>query len=105
MNGYVTIKVDLETPEEQIRLLQTRLIEYVTLKPKLYRPECLLAILDMGTANMLTLRLSIPHKHNWQDGAKRWNVQTDFLFALKKNLLILGIKFVLPVQPVLVENK
>jgi hypothetical protein len=105
MTDYITVKLDIYTPDETIYEIQTRLNNFAFERSRDYIPECALDILDMGTDNMMmTFRFSIPFKGNWQDGGKRWKNRTDYLFELKRIMMDLGIKFRLPTQQIAIQD-
>lgn len=100
MTDFVQIKVPMDVPESKLQNLHSRMLEYVSKNSRTYRPICAMDILDMGMSNVMTIQISLEHKGNWQNGAKRWSSRTAFLFHLKKQLNELDIRFELPNQKV-----
>lgn len=94
------VYVDLYTTNETLDMLKGKMIAFLKLHPRIFRPTMRMDLNDIGTTNMMTLRVSIDFKGNWPDAVKRWDNRSLFLFAFKDALCALDIKFSLPVQKV-----
>jgi hypothetical protein len=66
MPAFIELKVPIYTPEETMRKLQKKMLEFVTNNPKLYFPDCTLNIAEVGFTNMMEYKFNIPYKGNWQ---------------------------------------
>lgn len=101
MWDYISIKVDIKTPEESVMTLKRKMIEFVKLNTRDFTPELLMFISEMGLGNnKMTLCFCIPIKGNWQNMLRKLAIRTKFLFQLKKQLLELDINFEMEPVPV-----
>ena len=101
MSDYINFKLPLKTPEDTIKAIHLKVVEFLKANPKVYRQECMYDIMNMEDT-MMTVRVQIPFLGNWQDGLKRWQTRTKFMFALRKILVDFEIEFVIPTQRVYV---
>ena len=97
MNDYVNFKVDIKTPEETIKAIHIKILEFLRSNTKILKSDCMYDIITIED-RMITIRVQIPYIGNWQDGLKRWTTRTKFMFALKKILVDFEIEFVIPTQ-------
>ncbi|KAJ3178978.1 hypothetical protein HDU87_003247 [Geranomyces variabilis] len=94
----IEVQIDFNTPEDRIRLLRERLVEFVKSEPREFVGTCDVHIADIENVNKVKLNVILKHKGNWQDGSKRWGRRTMFMYALKHHLSELGIKYLTPPQ-------
>ncbi|KAJ3169915.1 hypothetical protein HDU88_000557 [Geranomyces variabilis] len=94
----IEVQIDFSTPEDRIRLLRERLVEFVKSEPREFVGTCDVHIADIENVNKVKLNVILKHKGNWQDGSKRWGRRTMFMYALKHHLSELGIKYCTPPQ-------
>jgi hypothetical protein len=73
--------------------------QFVKSSPKDYGESLYIFVKDITPAGT-SLMTFISHKANFQDGLRRQRRKTQFLFALKRCLDELGIRFQLPEQNV-----
>ncbi|KAI9004677.1 Mechanosensitive ion channel-domain-containing protein [Gaertneriomyces semiglobifer] len=92
----IEIQVIFDTPEDKLKTLHQKMIEYVKSEPREFQPVCDMHILDIENQNKVKLSFILKHKGNWQDGSKRWNRRTMFMYALKRELVALDIKYMMP---------
>lgn len=104
MSEYVEIRVPMETEEEKLNELHTMMLKFVTSNSRTLRPTCSMDIIEMGTTNLMIVRLSLDHKGNWQNSKRRNTTRTAFMLQLKKYLVELGISFELPNQRITLTN-
>jgi hypothetical protein len=101
LSETVTVRVDMETPDEKIDILRQKMLDFVKENSRRFRPTCRLDILEMGDfKNMISIRFGIDFKGNAQDGGRKSDSRTMFLKALRKSMLELQLTFVVPVQRV-----
>ena len=102
---YINVKVDINTPEDTLRLIHAEVKEFLAQNSREYRPTCMMDIMEMGQdSDMMTVRFSIDMHSNWQDAGKRWAVRTKYMFKLKEILMNRGIRFIVPTQEVRIVN-
>ncbi|TPX61124.1 hypothetical protein SpCBS45565_g07327 [Spizellomyces sp. 'palustris'] len=96
----IELQLNFDTPEEKLRALKERMVDFVKSEPREFQGVCDIHISDIENLNKLKVNVILKHKGNWQDGSRRWNRRTMacFMFALKKNLLELGIRYATPPQ-------
>ncbi len=58
----------------------------------------------MEFQNAIHLIIAMEHRPNWQDWGGRWGRRTEFMRHLKTVLEDLDIRYMLPVQPVLIPK-
>lgn len=100
MGESIYIDVHFNTPTEKLHELATRLQEFLAVNSRDFQPGFNIKINEIVQLNTLNLLLYIEHKGNWQDGGKRWERRTRFMYALKDALQDLDIKYSLPTQNV-----
>jgi hypothetical protein len=91
MTDYVSIKVNLYTPEQKLKELHTRMVGYVKDHSRYFKPVSSMQITEMQTT-YITVRFSLEFKGNAQDYGKRLSNRTDFMLHLKKQVTDLEIK-------------
>lgn len=93
LTDFIMIVVEFATPEEIIKKLHDNLCELVKNHPSRFKGTGTMDMIEIGADGKVTYRFSLRHKGNWQNGAMRWSSRTFFMFALKRNMEELGIKF------------
>lgn len=100
MGESIYIDIHFNTPTEKILELSTRLQDFLAANSRDFMPGFNIKINEIVQLNTLNLLLYIEHKSNWQDGGKRWERRTRFMYALKDALQDLDIKYSLPTQTI-----
>ncbi|KAJ3300126.1 hypothetical protein HK104_004046, partial [Borealophlyctis nickersoniae] len=92
----IELHFDFYTPEEKIRTLRNRMLDFVQAESREFQPTCDIHVQEFIETNLMKVTVSLRHKGNWQDGAKRTQRRTRFMFALKKYIEELGITYTKP---------
>ncbi|KAI8927932.1 Mechanosensitive ion channel-domain-containing protein [Entophlyctis helioformis] len=100
----IEVHMDFHTPEETIHELQARMLAFVKSQSRDYNPACDLSIAEFDNLNRLKCNIGIKYKGNWQDGGKRWARRNAFMYALKRHLDELGVRYEAVTLPVRVLN-
>lgn len=56
---------DFDTPEDKIRALRERMLEFVKSEPREYQPVCDIHIADIENMNKLKVNVILKHRGNW----------------------------------------
>ncbi|KAJ3035964.1 hypothetical protein HDV00_003258 [Rhizophlyctis rosea] len=98
MSESIALDFDFHTPEEKIRSLRAKMLEFVQSESREFQPTCDIHITEIEELNKMKCTIGLKHKGNWQDAGKRMNRRTRFFFALKRNIEELGIRYAKPPQ-------
>ncbi|KAH8550900.1 Mechanosensitive ion channel-domain-containing protein [Umbelopsis sp. PMI_123] len=98
MGESIYIDVHFNTPTEKLLELSNRLQDFLAANSRDFQPGFNIKINEIVQLNSLNLLLYLEHKGNWQDGGKRLERRTRFMYALKDALQDLNIRYSLPTQ-------
>lgn len=98
-----TLHVAYDTPIEVIEQLRIRLQAYIVQNSREWS-NVAVNIDKMEFQNAIHLIVAMEHRPNWQDWGGRWGRRTEFMRHLKTVLEDLDIRYMLPVQPVLIPR-
>jgi small-conductance mechanosensitive channel len=104
IQDVIFVKVDLFTDPKKLNQLKEQMLVFLKKNSKLFLPSMRMDLNDMGTSNMITLRITIEFNSNWDNPTKRWDIRSMFMFALKDALVDLDIKFLVPVQEIKIHG-
>ncbi|KAI9095916.1 Mechanosensitive ion channel-domain-containing protein [Phlyctochytrium arcticum] len=88
----IELHLNFDTPEEKLKILHERMLEYVKSEPREFQNVCDIHCADMENLSKLKVNVILKHKGNWQDCSKRWSRRSMFMLKLRDNLNDLGIK-------------
>ncbi len=94
----IELQLDFYTPEQKLKELRQRLLEYVTSQNRDFFPSCDLTISEIENMNRLLCKINLKHKGNWQDMGKKSQRRNEFMFALIRNLIELQLSYSLAPQ-------
>ncbi|KAL4076108.1 Mechanosensitive ion channel-domain-containing protein [Scleroderma citrinum] len=98
-----TVMIAYSTPMEVVELLKQRIHVYVTNNSREWSNSGV-NIDKMEYQSAIHLTIGVEHRSNWQDWGARWTRRNDFMRYLKTVLEELDMKYVLPIQPVLLPH-
>ncbi|KIM68834.1 hypothetical protein SCLCIDRAFT_897769 [Scleroderma citrinum Foug A] len=98
-----TIMISYSTPLEIIEQLKQRIQAYVANNSREWSNSGV-NIDKMEYQTAIHVTIGVEHRSNWQDWGARWTRRNDFMRYLKTVLEELDMKYVLPVQPVLLPR-
>lgn len=104
MGESIYIDVNFSTPTEKILELRTRMQDFLAVNSRDFQPGFDIKINEIVQLNTMNLLLYLEYKGNWQDGGRRWERRTRFMYALKDALVDLDIKYDLPSQNVVTSQ-
>ncbi|ORX91278.1 hypothetical protein K493DRAFT_355787 [Basidiobolus meristosporus CBS 931.73] len=99
----IELEIDFYTPKAKIVELESRINAFLQANSRDYIPGIKVHIAEMTRTNLMKLYFFMEYKGNWQDGGRRWERRTRFMFALQENIIEVGIKYYLPPQPVQIQ--
>ncbi|ORX96880.1 hypothetical protein K493DRAFT_216766 [Basidiobolus meristosporus CBS 931.73] len=100
----IELGIDFYTPKAKVMELEQKINDFLQANSRDYHPSINIHIADMTKTNMMKLYIFLEFKGNWQDGGRRWERRTRFLFALQESIIAVGIKYYLPPQPLHIHN-
>ncbi|KAK9761532.1 hypothetical protein K7432_013499 [Basidiobolus ranarum] len=100
----IELEIDFYTPKSKIMELEERINRFLHANSRDYNPSIKVHIAEMTRTNLMKLYFFMEYKGNWQDGGRRWERRTRFMFALQESIIEIGIKYYLPTQPVHLHN-
>ncbi|KAI0641891.1 Mechanosensitive ion channel-domain-containing protein [Trametes meyenii] len=98
-----TLMVSYDTPLEVIEQLRIRLQGYVSANNREWS-GVLVNIDKMEYQNAIHLTVAMEHRPNWQDWGGRWGRRTAFMRHLKQVLEELDVRYMEPIQPVILPR-
>jgi len=98
-----TITISYNTSLEIVEQLKQRIQTYVVANSREWS-GCGVNIDKMEHQNAIHLIIAIEHRSNWQDWGGRWARRNEFMRHLKTVLEELDLKYILPIQPVLLPS-
>ncbi|KAI0763775.1 Mechanosensitive ion channel-domain-containing protein [Trametes elegans] len=98
-----TLMVAYDTPLDVIEQLRIRLQAYVAANNREFS-SVLVNIDKMEYQNAIHLTVAMEHRPNWQDWGGRWVRRTAFMRNLKAVLEELDVRYLEPIQPVLLPR-
>jgi hypothetical protein len=104
MGESIYIDVNFSTPTEKILELRQRMQDFLAVNSRDFQPGFDIKINEIVQLNTMNLLLYLEYKGNWQDGGRRWERRTRFMYALKDALVDLDIKYDLPTQNVVTSQ-
>ncbi|TFK94118.1 hypothetical protein K466DRAFT_536529 [Polyporus arcularius HHB13444] len=97
------LQVAYDTPLEVIEQLRIRLQAYVNANNREWS-NVAVNIDKMEYQNAITLIIAMEHRPNWQDWGGRWVRRTAFMRHLKAVLEDLDVRYMQPVQPIVLPR-
>jgi hypothetical protein len=79
----ILIQVDFFTPVKKIRLLETKLNEFLASHPREYSGRMDLQLAEVENSNRLNISMWLQHKSNWQDFGGKINRRNQVLLQSK----------------------
>lgn len=93
MSEDIEIKLGLETSQEELDQLQSRMMDFLESDPKHYSPTFTVVIRDVLLAEKaLKCVIILSYKFNWQEMARRAQKRNAFMYALTNNIKDIGIR-------------
>ena len=99
------LTVAYDTPLKDIETLKRRMEEYVQQDENRRQWSSIAVNIDrMEFQNAIYLSVAMEHKPNWQDWGGRWTRRNQLMRHLKTVLEDLGMRYTMPIQPVLLPH-
>ncbi|KAG2077279.1 hypothetical protein BDR04DRAFT_1088237 [Suillus decipiens] len=98
-----TLMIAYNTPLELVEQLKARIQAYITANNREWSGSSV-NIDKMEFQNAIHLTVGVEHRPNWQDWGGRWTRRTAFMKHLKSILEDLDVKYMMPIQPVLLPD-